>query len=637
MKGRRKGRDDEIRLRPDDSSSSSSSSNNNNNNYNYNSNTINSDTNNNNSNDNNDDKSSNGEVSNADHSVSYRWATLHEANLGSGIAVVTSNDIHISTESNTELTSDEATLKRTKPTTASWDLTERASDDNEIDDYHRETFTIYFQRTKNPCFHHRRLIAAVIMLLVAVGIGIALLYYKNQTPVDPLQEVTRGNTLSPTLSPTYIPVTPSNITVGVYYYPWYFSDFHFNTSYLRKELDPPQNPQLGEYNDHEPAIISQHLAWSRQANIKLWVSSWWGPDRREDEAILKILQHRELGNSKIALLYESTGLIMKKDVVSTDHVAADMDYICQHYFSDGHYFTIENRPVLFVYLTRKLHDVNILGDVVALMRSQAAKRGFNVYIIGDQVFADAPNDEEGAYTPFDLLDGVTGYDAYGSILSTRAKGGDPIFYAGMDHINDFVQQSRDWKRLASLQSCTFIPAVTPGYNDRGKRLDANHSSLSRRLTERDEHGSLFRALLDQARFLVDASTSNLLMVNSFNEWHEDTQIEPVVGESTVLPFDLTQGVEYQGYGELYLNILRNMTEDEGEEQGVEWDNSTTNVVNMTDELLNSTTNNLNSTYADSGGRNSTISFTNSTSNEQNTTFGVLNATNDNNMTNILLK
>jgi hypothetical protein len=51
-----------------------------------------------------------------------------------------------------------------------------------------------------------------------------------------------------------------------------------------------------------------------------------------------------------------------------------------------------------------------------------------------------------------------------------------------------------------------------------------------------------------------------MMINSFNEWHEDSQIEPTTGGSkTNAPFSLTQGVEYEAYGELYLNILREET------------------------------------------------------------------------------
>ena len=61
------------------------------------------------------------------------------------------------------------------------------------------------------------------------------------------------------------------------------------------------------------------------------------------------------------------------------------------------------------------------------------------------------------------------------------------------------------------------------------------------------------------------------MINSWNEWHEDTQIEPVIalGDLTISssePLNLTcygrnciQSLEYEAYGELYLDILREAT------------------------------------------------------------------------------
>ena len=69
------------------------------------------------------------------------------------------------------------------------------------------------------------------------------------------------------------PLPPSNITVGVYYYPWHNDDFHRGQGYLREQLMPPQQPTLGEYDDTDSKVISQHLAWSRQANVRLWVTS----------------------------------------------------------------------------------------------------------------------------------------------------------------------------------------------------------------------------------------------------------------------------------------------------------------------------------------------------------------------------
>ena len=55
----------------------------------------------------------------------------------------------------------------------------------------------------------------------------------------------------------------------------------------------------------------------------------------------------------------------------------------------------------------------------------------------------------------------------------------------------------------------------------------------------------------------------MLMVSTFNEWHEDTQIEPtIVAAPTTMDNasgTLAQGYSYSGYGNLYLDELRSAT------------------------------------------------------------------------------
>jgi hypothetical protein len=65
---------------------------------------------------------------------------------------------------------------------------------------------------------------------------------------------------------------------------------------------------------------------------------------------------------------------------------------------------------------------------------------------------------------------------------------------------------------------------------------------------------------------VDPLAENILMVTSFNEWHEDTQIEPTLGtvgttnvDDSASGSDYTQGDYYSDYGYLYLDILREET------------------------------------------------------------------------------
>ena len=54
------------------------------------------------------------------------------------------------------------------------------------------------------------------------------------------------------------------------------------------------------------------------------------------------------------------------------------------------------------------------------------------------------------------------------------------------------------------------------------------------------------------------------MVNSFNEWHEDTQIEPLrpaapTSKDNSGKQSYTEGHRYCGYGDVYLDILSRAT------------------------------------------------------------------------------
>ena len=343
------------------------------------------------------------------------------------------------------------------------------------------------------------------------------------------------------------PVTDSIYTVGVYYYPWYAGDFH-GGRYMREHLQPPQPPSLGEYDDRTPEVIGQHLAWSRAANVSLWVASWWGPGRREDTALLQhVLPHSELGDMRVALFYETSGRI--HDFEDVSNISSDIAHMADNYFAHPNYLRINDRPVLFVYLTRVLSRNGLLDTVVSMMRSAAKDAGFDLFIVGDQVFGHTPSNS----SALALLDGVTNYDVYGSMGATG--------YAGQQAVDAYYAAQGRWQVLANAAGAAFIPAVTPGFNDKGVR--DGHAAVSRKLTREGEFGSLFRAMLQQAVGYVEPATGNMLLVTSWNEWHEDTQIEPVV-EAPPTDVDdgggaYSEGLYYEGYGERYLQILQEET------------------------------------------------------------------------------
>jgi len=371
----------------------------------------------------------------------------------------------------------------------------------------------------------------------------------------------------------------NKLFVGVYYYPWWGDDFHRGNPdnphlYLRRQLGPQQFPSMGEYDDRKKRVISKHLNWSRKFDIDLWVTSWWGEGRREDMTIKNhILVHKHLRNHKISIFYETTGRIREKDNYDLGNVKSDLKYLCQEYFNHPNYYTMGvdedgkadassqiRLPVLFVYITRKLEDLGLLHDVIELMREGAKEGGCDqIFIVGDQVFQGPPKHDE-EMIPFDLLDAVTNYDVYGSMGGERNLG----YIGSREKVTEYYKEQNQWRAMAKNQDCAFIPAVSPGFNDRGVRPEKNRIPLSRRLNKDSDEGSLFQAALEEARTIVDSVVGNLIMVNSWNEYHEDTQIEPVFDvdkskKDTNLPNEFTYGLDYNGYGNLYLQILKDET------------------------------------------------------------------------------
>jgi hypothetical protein len=269
-----------------------------------------------------------------------------------------------------------------------------------------------------------------------------------------------------------------------------------------------------------------------------------------------ILTHSDLGIHQIALLYETMGRMRWPGDPTTANVQSDLEYIAENYFGHPNYFYIDGKPVIFVYLTRGLYNTGLLDRTVSLMRKASASKGYDeVYIVGDHAFGNPP--PPGYYPPFDMLDAVTTYGIYGPLSAGNT-------YAEQHRVDTYYDKQDSWRVQAQAQNCGFIPSVIPGYNDRAVRPEVDHHPLSRKLNPGADFGSLFQASLKLAISQVDPIAGNVLMVNSWNEWHEDTQIEPTVGPLASEPFDYTQGLEYEGFGDLYLRILQRVTTGGGD-------------------------------------------------------------------------
>jgi hypothetical protein len=229
-----------------------------------------------------------------------------------------------------------------------------------------------------------------------------------------------------------------------------------------------------------------------------------------------------------------------------------MQYCADHLFDDPSYLKIDGRPVVFIYLTR-VYFRNALGyAALAELRSAFPE----LYIIADDVFGHN-------YWAIHAgkWDAVTAYDAYGQTLGVYGSTREAL-----DHLEAILSQAR---MAANSVGVGLIPFATPGFNDRAIR--GGHSGAPRYFVDvpASEEGDLFRTMLrDVVVPKVDPLAKYMLLITSFNEWHEDTQIEPTVGTGGVTNVDdsasgrdYTSGDTYADYGTLYLDILAEETSD----------------------------------------------------------------------------
>lgn len=345
--------------------------------------------------------------------------------------------------------------------------------------------------------------------------------------------------------------------VGAYYYPWY-DNANFNSSLplgnqtLIYHLDPQVLPALGWYNQKDAGVINQHYQWAEYAGIDFFVCSFWGSGSRTDNIIRNYMfNNPDRGDIKLCVFLEPS--ITPAGGATESQIIAQTNYLCDNYFDYPCYFHVDGKPVIFIYVTRAMSDANLTMCINAI-RTAAANKGIgDVYIAGDEVWGSPSTSIDGPRVS--QLDAVTNYDVYGNNGANS--------YVTDSRLDTWQSRNAAWKSLADSYGTDFIPAISPGYNDRGQRPESDHAACSRKLNdESNDFGTLFTGMIDRLEPIVE-----MVMINSWNEWHEDTQIEPTTVATTPTNLDdgvafgyytgfYTQDVYYEGYGMRYLDILR---------------------------------------------------------------------------------
>lgn len=359
--------------------------------------------------------------------------------------------------------------------------------------------------------------------------------------------------------------------VGAHYYAWFPANFA--QGYLRAVLEPRQVPAFGEYDSRSAAVAERQIAVAVAHGIDFFTVDWWPNRPRQNEAIDSgLLRASNIAQIRFAVFYESSDLAHGEDprdpnaivfdAPTADRFVSDMVAIARRYFGHPSYLRIDGRPVVILYITRMVRG--LFPRAMREMRRALAAEGYDPFVIGDEIFWAVIEANEDPQSParvtgepqvsrIRLFDAITAYNLYMESLP-RHRG-----YAAQ---SQFVQDSiKLYRRYRKAGATPIVPDVIPGFNDRGHRLELDHFAIPRRWAEGAPEGSFFAESIERiAKPLVD-DRLRMILITSWNEWNEDTAIEPLsIAPPTVDDSSgrrlFTQGYPYEGFGDTYVDIVR---------------------------------------------------------------------------------
>lgn len=379
------------------------------------------------------------------------------------------------------------------------------------------------------------------------------------------------------------PVEPGWL-VGAYYYLWYPENWR--SGWLRAKLNPPQPPLAGVYESRWPSVAENHIAMCSRYGLDFLAVSWWPGAAEQNKRLTDgFLKAANLSDIKWCLLYESYALNWHPewgatvfDGATADRFVAEMIDLADRFFGHPAYLKVNGRPVVILYLTRTF--IGQYAEALARARAALRAKGLEPYFIADEVFWATASQEMAGRMASDggpieprltiardpqperikLFDALTAYNVYEGGLTQHAGYG-----AKSRFVADTAELYRRYARAAQAGGVKFVPNILPGYNDRGDRAEQGHFVIPRQWAADEPTGSFLDQSFRRLALPFTDPDLGMILITSFNEWNEDTGIEPLRPAPATSRDQspsgrlYTQGYDYQGYMYRQLEVVRDQT------------------------------------------------------------------------------
>ena len=328
------------------------------------------------------------------------------------------------------------------------------------------------------------------------------------------------------------------VRYAAHYYPWWGN-----------RLQPPYHwgegisyrPARGFYDTSAFRLAYDQIQSACRYGLDTFLVEWIGPasdfgrsnPARSVELALQqgFLPALEAagGAARFAILYDSA-IIFRREFgfqpdrfdfdrpAARDRLVSDLIYLGERYFGHPQYLHLDGRPLVYLYLTRSFR-----GDYAAAFDRIQAHFGGRIFLLGDEVWLGGETD----LSRSGCLDAVTAYHLYRPDLL------EPLGFAYGAYTDLAESIYRSWRRAleplrhrTSGQPVRLVPSVIPDFNDFGL-LDRSGRERNRPLLFGANPAAEFGQQIERMKRWVDPKLA-LMVVTSYNEFHEGTTVEETV-------------------------------------------------------------------------------------------------------------
>lgn len=324
-----------------------------------------------------------------------------------------------------------------------------------------------------------------------------------------------------------IPVTQDYV-VGAFYYS--FGGWNAKI----KEV-----PVVGQYNMPNgkitDGVMPKHIGFGVKAGLDYFVFSFRSPNRdannfKSDSTLVQaFIDNDGEGKMKFALSYNfSTGSYginatnpLEKDKLKLAQFFDDFSRIAP-FLKNAHYMQVDGKPLIYIQNAQVLYSDNNKA-IYDTLRARLSGMGLQAYIVGMQDRWTPPARYEIRFK--DCVDAI-----YHQSFSSQPNNWDR-FYVLPQAIDQNWKYSKDY--FEKNFGADYVPNITPAYS-----WLINTPTSTNPEYPRSDSGALFMQLCNVAKMNASSKT-RLIMIDAFNNWTEDMQLEPA-----------------ESYGDLYLNIVK---------------------------------------------------------------------------------